>query len=235
MGFLEDAIGSMTGGDKSDENSKGNEDGKKAKAQNQSWHWGGSNKEDDNGKGPFGSFFPSFNSDDSQADEKAQEGSDAANDKVDDGQKKKADNSSKKQNQWNSLFSSLMSNSENDNGNGGNDAMGSILDSWIDKRDKDDDVSQGKSITDYLSMFKLYEKEVKRVSEIYFGDIEIQNLSPSSIFYYLEREEQKKTPSWKCRKHRFHKNLKGMSRFFFSLAFLPLALAESICKIFVAH
>ena len=213
MGFLKDAIGSMTGGDTDNEKSEEKVVGKKVKVQNHSWHWGGSKKDGDGGgHGSFGDFFPSFNSDENQASDETKEGrSNNTNSDNDDGKKKASteETSTKKQNQWNSLFSFLMSNSDQNDDNGGNDAMGSILDSWVDKRDKDDDVSQGKSISEYRSMFKLYEKEVKRVSDIYFGDIEIQNLSPASIFYYLEREEEKKTPSWKCRKHRFHKNLKG--------------------------
>ena len=215
MGFLEDAIGSISGGDSnSDDKPKEQDSEEKTPARNHSWHWGGGNQEEEGGKGSFGSFFSSFNSDNSSEHDNAEvkeDANDTADDNTDEKKKAAAAATSKKQNQWNSLFSSLMSNSDKDNDDGGNDAMGSILDSWIDKKDKDDDVSQGKSITEYRSMFKLYEKEVKRVSEIYFGDIEIQNLSPASIFYFIEREEGKKTPSWKCRKHRFHQNLKRLS------------------------
>ena len=191
MGLLSDAIGSIAGG--------GDE---KKVSHNKSWHWGG--RDDDHGKGSFGAFFSSFS--DNDEDKKKKESKEDADKDADDANKESG-KTSQKESQWNSFFSSLMSDKDSAK-DGKNDAMSSILNSWINKDEKDEDVSQGKSIADLKAMMDLYGDEMKRVGDIYFGDMEIQNLSPASVFYYLEREEEKKNPSWKCRKHRFHKNLK---------------------------
>ena len=114
-----------------------------------------------------------------------------------------------KSSSWTSFFSSPADNTKSEDGSAGGDAMvQNVLNSWITRQQDDkNDVSQGKSITDLKVLLDKYSEEMKAVADKYFGDMEFQNLSPISLFYYLEREDETKNPSWKCRKHRFHQNL----------------------------
>jgi len=179
---------------------------------NTSWHWGkdkDNEKDDKSKKGTsFGSFFSSFGAgsstkeDEEGTQKESTDESSATNSNSQDDEKK---------GQWNSFFSSLMADSgskKDDDGKKENEAMESMLDSWIQNKGDDDEVSGRKSFGDLKRMLDLYKDELKRVGEKYFGDIEIQNLSPASLFYYLEKQDEIKNPSAKCRKHRFHKNLK---------------------------
>lgn len=109
---------------------------------------------------------------------------------------------------WNSFLSNLMSNKD-DNHDGNNDAVGNVLNYVIQSNDSEQgEVSEGNSVKNLFALIDLYGGELKRTGEKFFGEIEMTNLIPPSLFYYLEKEEEHKTPSWKCRKHRFYPKLK---------------------------
>mmetsp|Transcript_26370 Transcript_26370/g.39952 ORF Transcript_26370/g.39952 Transcript_26370/m.39952 type:complete len:575 (-) Transcript_26370:162-1886(-) len=50
-------------------------------------------------------------------------------------------------------------------------------------------------------------KTVAKSLEKSFGTLDISRLFPSSLFYYFEREDEVKNPSWKRRMHRFHSGI----------------------------
>lgn len=209
MGLLDSFSRGDSSGDSEREKKDTSTSSSTKKQSNKSWHWGrdDDDSDDDNhGKGSFGSFFSSF-SDEKGGDTATTEDASTKDAKKDDDaetEKKK-----KKQGKWNSFFSSLMSDQDSDkDGNNNNDAMGSIMDSWINKEGKEDEVSQDNNIWALKSAMDMYGDELQRVGKSYFGDIEITNVSPASLFYYLEQQDEVKNPSWHCRKHRFHKNLK---------------------------
>jgi len=58
----------------------------------------------------------------------------------------------------------------------------------------------------FTKMVKLFLDEQDRIRESLenaFGHIDFRNFNPTSLFYYLEYEDERKNPSWKRRKHRF--------------------------------
>ena len=48
---------------------------------------------------------------------------------------------------------------------------------------------------------------IQEVADKYVGDIDLSKLTPTTFLYYLEREDERKNPSWKARKHRFCSNI----------------------------
>lgn len=65
------------------------------------------------------------------------------------------------------------------------------------------DVSDKKSLEEMLSLLKQYAEDLKKTADKFLGDVDLTSLFPTSLFYYVEREDEVKNPSWKRRMHRF--------------------------------
>lgn len=59
------------------------------------------------------------------------------------------------------------------------------------------------TIEEVFDMAKTYTELIKQVANKYVGDIDLSKLTPTTFIYYLEREDERKNPSWKARIHRF--------------------------------
>lgn len=60
---------------------------------------------------------------------------------------------------------------------------------------------------DYLQNLHKYQKNLDRTLQDNFGHLDLSGLFPTSLYYYVEREDEVKNPSWKRRKHRFHRGV----------------------------
>lgn len=65
------------------------------------------------------------------------------------------------------------------------------------------DMDDPNSLKEIFGMFQQYKDLMKKVAMKYVGNIDFKKLTPTAIFYYLEREDEIKNPSWKRRQHRF--------------------------------
>lgn len=67
--------------------------------------------------------------------------------------------------------------------------------------------SEAQSFRDVLTFFQTDLKKVADSLDGSFGHINLSQLTPTSIFYFLEFEDERKNPSWKRRMHRFHSGI----------------------------
>ena len=65
------------------------------------------------------------------------------------------------------------------------------------------DVEDSTSFADILKMINSYKNDIGEIAQKYVGDIDLSEVSPNALFYYLEYEDERKNPSWKRRVHRF--------------------------------
>lgn len=73
------------------------------------------------------------------------------------------------------------------------------------------DVADQKSFHEVLGILRQYSAELKGTADKYFADIDMSQLRPTSLFYFIEREDEIKNPSWKRRAHRYFPGL-GVER-----------------------
>ena len=66
------------------------------------------------------------------------------------------------------------------------------------------DAADEKSFQEVLGILRQYSAELKGTVDKYFADMDLSTLRPTSLFYYLEKEDEHKNPSWKRRMHRFY-------------------------------
>lgn len=71
-------------------------------------------------------------------------------------------------------------------------------------QDGGSDVADEKSFQEILGILRQYSAEIKGTVDKYFADMDLSTLRPTSLFYYLEKEDEHKNPSWKRRMHRFY-------------------------------
>lgn len=69
------------------------------------------------------------------------------------------------------------------------------------------EVSDQKSFQEILELLRQYSRELRLTADKYFGTIDFSQLYPTSLFYFIEYEDERKNPSWKRRIHRFHKGV----------------------------
>lgn len=60
---------------------------------------------------------------------------------------------------------------------------------------------------DNLRNLREHQKHLDRTLQDTFGHLDLSGLFPTSVYYYVEREDEVKNPSWKRRKHRFHRGV----------------------------
>jgi len=72
-----------------------------------------------------------------------------------------------------------------------------------DKKDNGNLNSEAFSMEDMLAKLKTYSTMIQEVADKYVSDINFDKLTPTSLLYYLEHEDEIKNPSWKNRIHRF--------------------------------
>jgi len=60
----------------------------------------------------------------------------------------------------------------------------------------------GSNSRDIVNLFFTEFSNLKQLLDRTFGSLEVY-MDPTALFYYIEHEDQRKTPSWKRRKHRF--------------------------------
>lgn len=59
------------------------------------------------------------------------------------------------------------------------------------------------SINDIFATISSHKSLIESVADKYTSDIDLSKLTPTGLFYFLEREDEIKNPSWKNRIHRF--------------------------------
>jgi hypothetical protein len=69
------------------------------------------------------------------------------------------------------------------------------------------DFSESQSFFEILSIMTNDVLEVSKSLDKSFGHLDLAGLFPTSLFYYLEVEDERKNPSWKRRMHRFHQGI----------------------------
>jgi hypothetical protein len=65
------------------------------------------------------------------------------------------------------------------------------------------DVEDTTTFAEILAVLDQYKDSIGKVAEKFVGDLDFSKISPTSVFYYLELEDERKNPSWKRRVHRF--------------------------------
>ena len=66
------------------------------------------------------------------------------------------------------------------------------------------DTADEKSFQEVLGILRQYFTELKGTVDKCFANMDLSTLRPTSLFYYLEKEDEHKNPSWKRRMHRFY-------------------------------
>ncbi|KAI2496204.1 lipase [Fragilaria crotonensis] len=69
------------------------------------------------------------------------------------------------------------------------------------------DFSESQNFMEILAIMTNDVQEVSKSLDKSFGHLDLAGLFPTSLFYYLEVEDERKNPSWKRRMHRFHKGI----------------------------
>lgn len=83
-----------------------------------------------------------------------------------------------------------------------NDALADLVAQARDKMQKGE-LHDNLTIEEVFDLVKTYVVLIKQVADKYVGDIDLSKLTPTTFIYYLEREDERKNPSWKARIHRF--------------------------------
>lgn len=65
------------------------------------------------------------------------------------------------------------------------------------------DVNETKSGKELINLFLEKQSEVRSHFKTSLGHLDLAYLNPTSFFYYIEKEDSEKNPSWKRRKHRY--------------------------------
>lgn len=64
------------------------------------------------------------------------------------------------------------------------------------------------SASSVLDAFQKYSDLFARMSEKYnVSSLDLSKLSPATLYYYMEHEDERKNPSWRNRIHRFHNSI----------------------------
>ncbi len=95
-------------------------------------------------------------------------------------------------------FMSLISGNEQAQ----NDALADLVAQARDKMQQGE-LHDNLTIEEVFELVKTYVALIKQVADKYVGDIDLSKLTPTTFIYYLEREDERKNPSWKARIHRF--------------------------------
>lgn len=66
------------------------------------------------------------------------------------------------------------------------------------------DIQDKKSIAEIQSLLSTSLQKMQSMMEESFGHVDVTKLSPAASYYFVEREDETKNPSWKRRMHRFH-------------------------------
>jgi len=69
------------------------------------------------------------------------------------------------------------------------------------------DANETRSSTELVNLFYEKQEEVKTHIANTLGSLDVKGFDPTSMFYYLEHEDEQKNPSWKRRKHRYFKGV----------------------------
>eukprot|EP01083_Nonionella_stella_P219104 785132_1 len=64
-----------------------------------------------------------------------------------------------------------------------------------------------RSIPELIDHFKVHFRESQAMMKEAFAHVDFNQLSLAALWYYVENTESIKTPSWKRRVHRFHKQI----------------------------
>ena len=65
------------------------------------------------------------------------------------------------------------------------------------------ELHDSQSINEIFDTLRDYKDLIDKVAEKYVSGIDFAKLTPTTLLYYLEREDERKNPSWKNRVHRF--------------------------------
>ncbi len=95
-------------------------------------------------------------------------------------------------------FMSLISGNEEAK----NEALADLVAQARDKMQKGE-LHDNLTIEEVFELVKTYVALIQQVADKYVGGIDLSKLTPTTFIYYLEREDERKNPSWKARMHRF--------------------------------
>ena len=89
-------------------------------------------------------------------------------------------------------------------GGGGNDdqkqkALTDIVATVRADNGADGDVQDSTSLDEMLQILEKYKDLIGDLAEKYVSGIDFSKLTPTAIHYFLEYEDERKNPSWKCR------------------------------------
>jgi hypothetical protein len=87
------------------------------------------------------------------------------------------------------------------------DAISGIIEKARQSASSSSDLSEEKSFGDLLKALEGYKTMVDQVADKYISSIDFSTFTGTALFYYLEREDEVKNPSWKRRKHRFFRGI----------------------------
>ena len=121
------------------------------------------------------------------------------NDDDDEGKKKKKPKPRKTFEQTAKHFAGLLTSKGKD----GAQSIRDIVDTARESAEEGE-VSDQMSFQEILDLLRQYSKELKLTADKYFGSFDFSQVYPTSLFYYIEYEDERKNPSWKRRMHRFY-------------------------------
>lgn len=103
----------------------------------------------------------------------------------------------------------------------------------VRERSEQGDVEENASMIEIYDMLNEHKDELRNVATKYVGEIDFTRLTPTALFYYLEHEDEVKSPSWKRRMHRFCRGIDGtkMDELNDALSLAKLSYADSVDQI----
>jgi len=99
-------------------------------------------------------------------------------------------------------FSSLLS------GNDKKDALDSIVSQVQSTAEQGSGgITDTSGFSSILSVMQEHTEKIQTILDNEFGHIDFSYFTPAALWYYLEREDERKNPSWKRLQHRYHKTI----------------------------
>jgi len=92
-------------------------------------------------------------------------------------------------------------------GGGTEQSIQDMIDTAREGSEQDaNDRADQQSFQEVVSLFQQYSADLTKSADKYFAnvDMDLSQLRGTSLFYYFEREDEVKNPSWKRRMHRFY-------------------------------
>jgi hypothetical protein len=127
------------------------------------------------------------------------------------------------------VASGLMSLLKGGNKNSQQKTIVDIVSSIREKVDQGE-LHDSTSLDETVQILSQYKDVLKGLVEKYASEIDFTKLTPAAIHYYLEYEDERKNPSWKCRSHRFCQgvDIKKIEQMYIALALANLSYVDTV-------